>query len=183
MSFARRALCSCGSLRPRRDCCAASARGRRLGLTLLEGGHPSPTRLPEAERWPATRRLSAQAGLRAWELDLVEIDQEDGGVRTLRLVMAGPTVLHVREMPRATGDLSALAALEGAVLAAADEAGAFPQEIRLRDPELARMLAARLARWRVRCRSDLKLQAIDLLAVDLRRMLQPRERAQPSPPV
>lgn len=182
MSFARRALCPCGSLRPRRDCCAAAARGRRLGLAVLEGGGLPVARSLVASRWPVSRRRSALVGLRAWELDLVNIDAADGGPRTLRLVMAGATVLHVREIPRTTGELSSLAAMEGAILAAADETGAFPEEIRMRDAELARMLTARLVRWRVRCRTDQRLQAIDTLSADLRRMLQPRASVWPSTP-
>ncbi|HQZ69890.1 MAG: hypothetical protein ACH37Z_15475 [Anaerolineae bacterium] len=181
MSFKQRALCPCGSGLRGRDCCDGRARARRLGLTVLVGGGPIAAGSPRVG-WPATRRAASSPNLHAWELDLLHLGVDSGAPRALRLVMAGSAVLHVREIPRPLGPIALLAALEGAVLAAADEVGAFPEEIRLRDAELAEMLTERLRRWRVRCRTDLGLYAIDGLGADLRRLLDPRAAAAPAPP-
>ncbi len=176
MSFRARGLCACGSRQRRGDCCGGAARARRLGIAVLQGD--GARRFPTELRAPS-RRPAPSAQLRAWELDLLDLGDHGGAPRALRLVMVGATVLHVREIPRPRGPVSLLAALEGAVLAAADEVGAFPEEIRLRDAELADRLGERLRRWRVRCRTDLGLHAIDRLGADLRRLLDPGAPAAP----
>lgn len=178
MSFRARGLCACGSGQRRGDCCGGAARARRLGIAVLQGGGGVARSCPTDAR-PASRRPAPSAQLRAWELDLLDLGDVGGAPRALRLVMAGATVLHVREIPRPRGPVSLLAALEGAVLAAADEVGAFPEEIRLRDAELAERLGERLRRWRVRCRTDLGLYAIDGLGAGLRRLLDPGAPAAP----
>lgn len=117
-----------------------------------------------------------QARLKAWEVDLLGQGQTG---RALVLVMAGTTVLTVRDLAGPRSLEGRLAAVEAAVLAAADAAGSFPEELRLRDPALAAALAERLARFRVRCRHDLDLYAVDALATDLRRVLDPSPAARP----
>ena len=181
MSFKERALCPCGSGQRRRDCCGGSARAQRLGIRVLAGGAADKSATPGGN-WPAARQLAAQQGLRAWELDLLDLGVDEDSPRTLRLVMAGTTVLHVSEVAGPIGTIAMLAALEGAILTAADEVGGFPDEIRLRDAEMAAMLAQRLARWRIRFRTDLGLYGIDALGADLRRLLDPQTVAAPRPP-
>ncbi len=168
-----KALCSCGSGRSHRACCAASARAQRLGWQLLGEGRP---RAADLEPWPEARTDGDGTRLKAWEVDF--LGQGQAG-RVLIIVMAGTTVLTVRDMAGPRGLEGRLAAVEAAVLAAADAAGAFPEELRLRDPALAAALSERLARFKVRCRHDLDLYAVDALATDLRRVLDPFPTARP----
>lgn len=171
----RKALCACGSGASFRDCCAPAARADRLGWRLL-GEPPRPG--PALEAWPAPRRPLGPEGLKAWEADFLG-EGGIGGRRSLALVMAGTSVLAVRELSGQRGEAGRLAALEATVLAAADAAGAFPEELRLRDAALAGALAERLARHGVRCRHDLGLYGVDGLAADLRRLLDPQPAARP----
>lgn len=171
----QRALCPCRSGRVFRECCAPAARADRLGWRLL-GEPPRPG--PALEPWPAPRRPLGPEGLKAWEADLLGEGGLSGG-RALALVMAGTSVLAVQQLSGQRGEAGRLAALEAAVLAAADAAGAFPEELRLRDAVLAAALAERLARHGVRCRHDLGLYGVDGLAADLRRLLDPQAAARP----
>jgi hypothetical protein len=159
--------CPCGSgLRPD-GCCGRAALARRLGLRVIAGGGlPRPVGVARPS-WNAVRGPRDRLGLRAIELDLLDLWGEEGP-RAAVCAVAGPDVLDFSFLRRLPADASAgLVVLEAAFLRVADLRGAMPQEARMRDERLAAMLAERLARWGVRCRADLPLYGVASLLAQL----------------
>ncbi|HEX2095180.1 MAG TPA: hypothetical protein VHG28_22475, partial [Longimicrobiaceae bacterium] len=111
-----------------------------------------------------------------WQVDLaplaVRIDAEPGARPAAVLVVENGVVLHVELQNTPPAEPEEVAAeLERAIMHAANQTGSWPERVEVRDAEVARYLSRALARREVEVVRATRLEALDVLAADLREHL------------